>query len=262
MPPGHLRLHLNLGGIEVDWLNPQSLNGCCLEVKLLDVNPSTGETVMDIPKLEVVSNATSYIGHNYLTLSSFGDIELKAGTCLSFGDPDFGYIPGHRKQVILVNDTVVDDIPIEVEVYPLTHNIIEKDVAEVVEGVMPLNGVQVIDLLSQEVQVEATNFTTKRGVTNTFIRQIKTCSVNGIALTGDKALETIIKPVGMFSDLLYGRDIYAAVTMPDGERFAGIAKISGLSLPANQNEVKRFSFNLLFQGDYFEWYPPFCFDSY
>ncbi|AXK90442.1 hypothetical protein CrV_gp030 [Cylindrospermopsis raciborskii virus RM-2018a] len=246
----------------MDWLNPQPLNGCCLEVKLLPVNEVTGETSSDIPKFEVLCNATSTIGYNYLTLSSFFDVELKAGTCLSFGDPNFGYVPGYRKQAILVNDTTIDNIQTQVEVYPLLHIINEGDLAEVVEGVIPLNGVQAIDLSSQEVQVETTDFRTRRGVKNTFIRQTKSCTVSGIALTGDKALETIIKPVGIFSNLLYGRDIYAAVTMPDGERFAGIAKISNLALPANQNEVKRFSFNLLYQGDYFEWYPPFCFDDF
>lgn len=245
----------------MDWLNPQSLNGCCMEVKILPVDEATGETVSEIPKFEVFANTTSIIGYNYLTLSSFFDIELKAGTCLSFGDPNFGYIPAHRKQAILVNDTIINNIPIQVEVYPLLHNINQQDIAEVVEGVMPLNGVQAIDLSSQETQVETTDFRTKRGVKNTFVRQVKSCSITGIALTGDEALETIIKPVGIFSNLLYGRDIYAAVTMPDGERFAGIAKISNLSLPANQNEVKRFSFSLLFQGDYFEWYPPFCFED-
>lgn len=245
----------------MDWLNPQPLNGCCLEIKLLPIDNLTGETIAEIAKFEVFSANTSPIGHNFLSLYSYSTITLKAGTCLSFGDPVFNTgIPDYRKQAVLVSDTIINTVTKQVQVYPLMQAIHQNDEAEVVDGTLPLHGVQTIDLSSQEVQVETTDFKTRRGVKNVFVRQTKNCTINGIALAGDKALETIIKPVGIFSDTLYGRDIYAAVTMPDGERFAGIAKISNLSLPANQNEVKRFSFSLLFQGDYFEWNPPFCFD--
>jgi hypothetical protein len=78
-------------------------------------------------------------------------------------------------------------------------------------------------------------------------------------LAGDKALETVIKPAGIFSNSLYGRDIYAVITLPNGERIVGVAKVGGISFPANQNEVMKYSFNLTFQGDLLEWTSAFSF---
>jgi hypothetical protein len=51
--------------------------------------------------------------------------------------------------------------------------------------------------------------------------------------------------------------VYAITTMPDGERIAGVAKIMALNLPANQNEVKKYSFTLMYQGSIYEWTAPY-----
>jgi hypothetical protein len=38
-----------------------------------------------------------------------------------------------------------------------------------------------------------------------------------------------------------------------------VAKVGGISFPANQNEVMKYSFNLTFQGDLLEWTSAFSF---
>jgi hypothetical protein len=225
---------------------------------LLDVD-TDGSTITDLFKTEIEVVETANISATSIKLRGYIDVFLPAGTSLSFINPDTDDLATYRKQIVLLEDTTIEEFSTNVKIYPLPYPIQQGDIAEAIEGILPLFGLQTIDLSSQETQVETTNFRSGRGVNNAFVRNAKTCNVSGIALAGDKALETIVKPVGIFSSELFGRDVYVVITMPNGERFEGIAKIGSMSLPSNQNDVQKFSFNLLFQGDDFQWYPPFTF---
>jgi len=243
-------------------MTAQPLNNTSIEVMILPVD-STGNTITQFNKAEIEVLEDALPGADQLKIqSSLDDVFLVSGTALSFAKPDFSETSESRKQVIVLNDCNLSGSPEYVQVSGLLQSIKKNEVAYFIENILPLNGVQSLDLSSQETQIDTTNITSEKGVYNVFVRHSMSCTVTGIALAGDKALETVIKPVGMFSSTLFGRDIYAVITLPDGERYAGVAKIGSMSLPASQNEVKRFSFTLIYQGEILEWNPPYSFDDY
>lgn len=243
-------------------MTAQPLTNTSIEVMVLPID-SNGNTITQLNKIEIEVLEDALPGASQLRVrASLNDVFISSGTALSFAHPDFFEIPASRKQVIVLNDYNLSTTSQYIQTCGLLQSIKKDEVAYLVEGILPLNGVQTLDLSSQETQVDTTNMASKKGVYSVFVRHAMSCAVAGIALAGDKALETVIKPVGMFSNILFGRDIYAIITLPDGERYAGIAKIGSMSLPANQNEVKRFSFTLVYQGEMLEWNPPFNFDTY
>jgi hypothetical protein len=75
-------------------------------------------------------------------------------------------------------------------------------------------------------------------------------------LSGDEALEKIVKPAAGLKSISNGKEVYAIATFPDGERIEGVAVINNLNLPTNQNEVKKYSFTLTFLGKNFNWDSP------
>jgi len=242
-------------------MTAQPLTNTSIEVMVLPVD-SNGNTITQVNKTEIEVLEDALPGASQLKVKASFDVFISSGTALSFAHPDFLEIPASRKQVIVLNDYTLSGDSQYIQTSGLLQSIKEDEIAYLVEGILPLNGVQTLDLSSQETQVDTTNMASKKGVYSVFVRHAMSCAIAGIALAGDKALETVIKPVGMFSNVLFGRDIYAIITLPDGERYAGIAKIGSMSLPANQNEVKRFSFTLVYQGEMLEWNPPFNFDTY
>jgi hypothetical protein len=114
-----------------------------------------------------------------------------------------------------------------------------------------------MDLNNQETQVDTTHFGSGAGTEAAIVRFNRSYSVSGIALIGDECLETVVKRAAGFDNARLGREVYAITTMPDGERIAGVAKIMALNLPANQNEVKKYSFTLMYQGSIYEWTAPY-----
>lgn len=131
--------------------------------------------------------------------------------------------------------------------------------ARFLTGLIPLCGINQIDLANQETQVDTTNLQSGSGTEYALVRVARSYTINGIALAGDECLETIVKPVAAFNSELLGREVHAVATFPDGERLAGAAKITAFNMPANQNEVKKYSFNLAFQGRAFTWTAPYTF---
>jgi len=131
--------------------------------------------------------------------------------------------------------------------------------ARFLTGLIPLCGINQIDLANQETQVDTTNLQSGSGTEYALVRVARSYTINGIALAGDECLETIVKPVAAFNSEFLGREVYAVATFPDGERLAGTAKITAFNMPANQNEVKKYSFNLTFQGRAFNWTAPYTF---
>ena len=138
-------------------------------------------------------------------------------------------------------------------------NITSGNAARFLTGLIPLCGINQIDLANQETQVDTTNLQSGSGTEYALVRVARSYTINGIALAGDECLETVVKPVGAFNSEFLGREVYAVATFPDGERLAGTAKITAFNMPANQNEVKKYSFNLTFQGRAFTWTAPYTF---
>lgn len=138
-------------------------------------------------------------------------------------------------------------------------SITKGNAARFLTGLIPLCGVNQIDLANQETQVDTTNLQSGSGTEYALVRVARSYTVNGIALAGDECLETVVKPIAAFNSELLGREVYAVATFPDGERLAGAAKITAFNMPANQNEVKKYSFNLTFQGRAFIWTAPYTF---
>jgi len=122
----------------------------------------------------------------------------------------------------------------------------------------PLTGIQTLDLNNQETQVDTTHFGSGSGTEAAIVRFNRSYSASGIALIGDEALERIVKRVAGFDNAFLGREVYAIATTSDGEAIEGAAKIMALNLPANQNEVKKYSFTLMYQGNA-AWVQPYSY---
>ena len=122
----------------------------------------------------------------------------------------------------------------------------------------PLTGIQTLDLNNQETQVDTTHFGSGAGTEAAIVRFNRSYSASGIALIGDEALERIVKRVAGFDNAFLGREVYAVSTTSDGESIHGVAKIMALNLPANQNEVKKYSFTLMYQGNA-AWVQPYSY---
>jgi hypothetical protein len=122
----------------------------------------------------------------------------------------------------------------------------------------PLTGIQTLDLNNQETQVDTTHFGSGAGTEAAIVRFNRSYSASGIALIGDEALERIVKRVAGFDNAFLGREVYAIATTSDGEAIEGAAKIMALNLPANQNEVKKYSFTLMYQGNA-AWVQPYSY---
>lgn len=226
---------------------------------LLPVN-STGSTITDVTKVTALIAQTANIGSSQISIQVVGgSYFVSAGTALSFSGTTVSGVVSRRRQVIISQDVVLTTSPSLVSVEPLQYPVLQTDSATIVPGLLPVNGITTLDMSAQETSVDTTNAASRKGVNSVFVRRAINCSVSGIALAGDKALETVIKPAGMFSNALYGRDIYAVITLPNGERTVGVAKVGGTSFPANQNEVIKYSFNLIFQGELLEWTSAFNF---
>ena len=192
---------------------------------------------------------------------------INAGTALSFAAAGS---PKSRQQVVVTQDLqsiLTTDTPISISpllrpiaasstatlIYQSSTNITDKGATKL----LPLSGIQTMDLNNQETQVDTTHFGSGAGTEAAIVRFNRSYSVSGIALIGDECLETVVKTADGFDNARLGREVYAITTMPDGERIAGVAKIMPLNLPANQNEVKKYSFTLMYQGSIYEWTAPY-----
>jgi hypothetical protein len=118
-------------------------------------------------------------------------------------------------------------------------------------GPIPLCGIQAMDLSNQDTQIDTTTFQSGVKTDASVVRSARSYNVSGIALVGDEALEKIVKKANGLTPTSFefvGDEVYAVATFPDGEKIEGAALITNLSLPGNQNEVKKYSFTLTFLG--------------
>lgn len=231
----------------------QILQDYSLEVLLLPLN-NLGVSNRSVTPVTFTSTVAKNVGDTTISLTCSASTSLKAGNVLSFRAGSEAY----RTQVVILEDTsAISSTAVEVVVAPLSRGITINATASFVAGLLPLTGIQTLDLNNQETQVDTTHFLSGPATETALVRVNRNYSVSGIALAADAALETVIKPVGAFHGNMFNREIYAAATFSDGERLEGAAKIYALNFPANQNEVKKYSFTLAFQGRSFTWTKPY-----
>lgn len=229
----------------------QILQDYGLEVLLLPLN-TLGVPNRTVTQVTITAGA-AVIGATTISLTPASAITLRAGNVLSFRAGSEAY----RTQVVVLSDHSNISAATTVTIAPLSRAITSGATASFVNGLLPLTGIQTLDLNNQETQVDTTSFLSGPGTETALVRVNRNYSVSGVALAADEALESVIKPVGAFQGNMFNREIYAAATFSDGERIEGVAKIYALNFPANQNEVKKYSFTLAFQGRAFTWTQPY-----
>lgn len=229
----------------------QILQDYGLEVLLLPLN-TLGVPNRTVTQVTITAGA-AVIGATTISLTPASAITLRAGNVLSFRAGSEAY----RTQVVVLSDHNNISAATTVTIAPLSRNITSGATASFVNGLLPLTGIQTLDLNNQETQVDTTSFLSGSGTETALVRVNRNYSVSGVALAADEALESVIKPVGAFQGNMFNREIYAAATFSDGERIEGVAKVYALNFPANQNEVKKYSFTLAFQGRAFTWTQPY-----
>lgn len=231
----------------------QILQDYGLEVLLLPLN-TLGVPNRTVTQVTITAGA-AVIGATTISLTPASAITLRAGNVLSFIAGSEAY----RTQVVVLSDHNNISAATTVTIAPLSRAITSGATASFVNGLLPLTGIQTLDLNNQETQVDTTSFLSGPGTETALVRVNRNYSVSGVALAADEALESVIKPVGAFQGNMFNREIYAAATFSDGERIEGVAKVYALNFPANQNEVKKYSFTLAFQGRAFTWTQPYTF---
>lgn len=229
----------------------QILQDYGLEVLLLPLN-TLGVPNRTVTQVTITAGA-AVIGATTISLTPASAITLRAGNVLSFRAGSEAY----RTQVVVLSDHSNISSNTTVTIAPLSRAITSGATASFVNGLLPLTGIQTLDLNNQETQVDTTSFLSGPGTETALVRVNRNYSVSGVALAADEALESVIKPVGAFQGNMFNREIYAAATFSDGERIEGVAKVYALNFPANQNEVKKYSFTLAFQGRAFTWTQPY-----
>ena len=167
---------------------------------------------------------------------------------------DFGSLTPINPDVVFLNPTSSSVIYFNGS--PNTLNISAGSQASYLTGSIPLCGIQTMDLSNQDTQIDITTFQSGLGTDSNTVRYSRSYSISGISLSGDEALEKIVKPAAGLKSISNGKEVYAIATFPDGERIEGVAVINNLNLPTNQNEVKKYSFTLTFLGKNFNWDSP------
>ena len=239
----------------------QILQDYSLEVLLLPLNTLGVSNRTGYTSVTFTVTANADVGATSISITASATTSLKAGNVLSFKAAGQAF----RTQVVILEDKSIATTATSVNIAPLSRRIsINGDngataaaTASFIPGLLPLTGIQTLDLNNQETQVDTTHFLSGSGTETALVRVNRNYSVSGVALAADEALETVIKPVGALAGNLFNREIYAAATFSDGERLEGVAKIYALNFPANQNEVKKYSFTLAFQGRQFTWTQPY-----
>ena len=190
-----------------------------------------------------------------------GTINLSSPTGAVFvnGGNSLSFLNGNRRvQVLVLADVTITTAPTAVSVSELTDGVDSGAIAVYIQGLLPLAGVQDFALSTSDQEVDTTNVLSGYGTESALIRAGKTFNVSFIQIPNDAGLYSIVKRVAL-QGAFYGREVYAVATFPDGEIHRGAAKVKNFSQPGNQNEVKKGSFDLEFQGISYEFISPFPF---
>lgn len=181
--------------------------------------------------------------------ASAANTAIKAGTALSFLDS------GTRKQIIIIDDVTLGTTAVSANVLPATDPIATASVARTLAGLVPLYGMQSFGISSSDQDVDTTDTLSGFGTQVALVRSGKSVDISAIQIPSDPGIE-LIKRVTL-QGAFFGKEIYAVLTSPDGEMMRGAAIARNLQLPGTQNEIKRVSFQLSFQGNSFVHEPAY-----
>lgn len=180
-------------------------------------------------------------------------IDLAAGTSLSFE------VGTKRVQVLLADDvTLTHDTQVNASCFPLVDEIPFNSnpyEAEYVVGLKALAGVNSFSMSAAPQEVDTTDTKSGFGMESELVRSDITFDISGIARKGDEGLYSVIVPVSLDGGL-FGREIFAVLTYPDGSQHKGAAKVKNLSMPGDPNEVIRYDFQLQMQGSSYSYITP------
>lgn len=218
-----------------------------LDILLLPANSRA------VTRATITADAAAAVGETTISLTAAASTTIKAGTSISFATASGAT---ERQQVLFTTNAAIAATATNCAIAPLRKAIASSSTASFVVGTVPLFGIQTMDIQTQETQVDTTNFQSGSGTETAIVRNSRTLNISGITKAGDLAYTDIIQRVTLDSAFL-NREVYAVATFPDGEKLEGAAKVMGLNMPANQNEVKKYSFNLTFLGDSFIWTPGY-----
>jgi hypothetical protein len=201
----------------------------------------------------VTNSAAAAIGAQTMQLTaSTASTAIKAGSSLSFIAPT---APTGRQQAMLVNDATLGTPATAADVSELVAAIPANATAQYYPGLLPLLGIQDFGLQSQPTTEDTTDTRSGTGTEMGMIRTSRTLNVSCIERPGDACLYNIVKPLNL-SNALFGREVWAIATYPDGEQLRGAAKVTNYQQPGNKDQFKKFSFDLTFMGGGFEWFKP------
>ncbi|MEH1786892.1 MAG: hypothetical protein V7L23_15265 [Nostoc sp.] len=203
-----------------------------------------------------ITTAVSVGDTSISVLSSSPATVIKAGESLSFA----GANPPYRQQVLIVEDTVIDNVtPTTLPIAPSKFVIGVGAIARLVVGILPLFGVQDFALQSNTTAVDITNVLSGTGTESKPIRNARTYQVSGkefrSTAAGDPALQ-LIKSVDRNASV-FARELYLVSIYPDGETIEGAAVIENFNQAGNYNNVKEYSFTVTLQGSTFVWIEPY-----
>jgi hypothetical protein len=192
----------------------------------------------------ITATAQANVGATSITLqSSAANTVVKAGTCLSFATAS----PTERQLVVLAEDATIGTTPAPVSIIGLEKTVAANSTANFVVGLLPLYGIQSFELSSNDQTVDVTNTRSGFGTENVKVRSGRQYQISGVQVPGDVGLE-LVKDINL-NPAFYRREAWTVITYPDGEKYEGASMIMNFSQPGNQNEVKKYSFQLQFQGD-------------
>jgi hypothetical protein len=198
-----------------------------------------------VTRRTITMSVAAVAGATTVTLTSaVAGVVIKAGSSLSFIAPS-GAID--RQQVLFTEDVTVGTTNTTAFVSSLRSSVALNSTASFVDGVKPLFGVQTFELSQTDTTVDTTSTQSGSGTEMAMIRAGRIFQISGIEVPYDLQLQEVKKfcrDSGFF-----GREFFSVLTYPDGETFEGATKITNFSQPGNQNEVKRYSFQLALQGD-------------
>lgn len=180
----------------------------------------------------------SVLGDETLSVTASTDnLLIQAGTILPFG----------LQKVIVTDDTLIDAtiatiLPVRAITAPIAAN-----ATALTKALLTVLGLTEASPNAQTQDVDVTNFLSGFGNEKVTTGVDRTVQCGGHVIVGDRAMDTIIKPL-ILDDEKVRREIYAELVLPSGERFVGAAKVGNFTTSLALRDVQKFTFQAMFQG--------------
>lgn len=190
------------------------------------------------PSYTLTATSAAPIGaEELLVTSNIDNLFIQAGTILPFG----------LSRAVVLTDTFVDaTTPTELPVRELRTAIAANATARTL-ALLTVLGLTEASPNAETQTEDTTNFLSGFGQENVVVGANRTVQCSGNIIVGDRAMDTILKPMILEDDKVRG-EIWAELVMPSGEKFEGAAKISNFSSSVSLRSIQKFSFSLMFQG--------------